>query len=235
MIELRVRLARPAPADIRQRMSASLGEDWPKVADIRFVLAELRVDGDDLPSSNVGASVVGVRFDSADGRWVVQAKSDGLTISRLRPYESWEALRSKLDEVWPKYREVFEPEYVTRLGVRFINRFSLGRDVIDLDDVLTAGPKIPPTLPQTFLNYSSTVVVPLVELQAAVSIHQTTELVPSSESAAEVFLILDVDAFSEQSLPIDDPRVWEQLEKLRIAKNMAFFGALKETTLGRFV
>jgi hypothetical protein len=29
-------------------------------------------------------------LDSDDGKWVVQAKSDGLTVSRMQPYTSWE-------------------------------------------------------------------------------------------------------------------------------------------------
>ena len=122
---------------------------------------------------------------------------------------------------------------MTRIGVRFINKIILGTGPVDLDDLLVAGPKIPNGLPQSFIQFSSNVVVPMSDQRAAVSISQASEIVPSGPGMG-FNVILDIDAFSEEPHDTNDSGVWNRLEDLRTIKNMAFFGSIKPETLARF-
>ena len=233
VLELRVRLSAPFSAEKAAKFGERMKSAFPKSADLRFVAATVSF-GDEAgvaPSSTV--SQIGVRLESEDGKSVVQAKADGLALSRLAPYQSWESLIAQLQGVWPAYVDTFAPQVVTRIGVRFINKIILGTGPVDLDDLLVAGPKIPNGLPQSFIQFSSNVVVPMSDQRAAVSISQASEIVPSGPGMG-FNVILDIDAFSEEPHDTNDSGVWNRLEDLRTIKNMAFFGSIKPETLARF-
>ena len=63
----------------------------------------------------------GYLFTSVDGRQVVQARLDGFTFSRLKPYDKWESLRDEARELWQHYVQIASPETVTRVALRYIN------------------------------------------------------------------------------------------------------------------
>jgi uncharacterized protein (TIGR04255 family) len=187
-------------------------------------------------TNDVSNSQVGVRLDSVDSKWVVQAKSDGLAVSRLPNYESWEQLLLEVKALWPKYVDVFKPEAVVRLGVRYINRLPLpGTDEVDIDTVLTSGPKIPSTLPQVIDEFVSRVVLPLEDKKIRLAIAQALPPVSAGSAVPLGHVVLDIDASSEEALAPSAPEVWEKLEALRDAKNMAFFGSVTESTWRSFL
>ena len=234
VLELRVRLASPMAPTAGEKLAEELNSVFTKVKPIRFVSARISFDTDTSEPAELASSVIGSRLESEDGMWVVQAKSDSLAVSRLAPYETWETLVDKLKMVWPAYRAAFAPEVVTRIGARFINKIAIGPDPVDLDDLLTTGPRIPASMPQAFLNFASTVIVPLPDLHCGVTLTQSSELLPLADGRRTMNVLLDIDAFAEEAWAVDDFAMWERLSDLRIAKNRAFFGALKPTTLERF-
>ena len=64
----------------------------------------------------------GFLFTSPDGRQIVQARLDGFTFNRLKPYDTWEVFRAEARRLWARYVEVAEPEAVSRIALRYINR-----------------------------------------------------------------------------------------------------------------
>jgi uncharacterized protein (TIGR04255 family) len=236
VIEVRVRLSRPVVQADFDAFRSRLMDQFPKAQNIRFVASHLQFDGDDEVKNDVSTSLIGIRLDDADGRWVVQAKSDGLALSRLPPYESWNGLIAKLQDLWPTYVEVFEPSTVLRLGVRYINRLPLpDTENVDLDAVLTAGPKIPPTLPQSLTQFVTRVVLPLPNDGIVLTVLQALEPAPGDGGGRRAHVVLDIDAACEQALSPTSPEMWGRLDSLRHAKNMAFFGSLNESTWKGFM
>ena len=233
VIELRVRMSRPIPDASFEVFRVRLKDRFPRAQSIRFVASHLQFDDENQVKNDVSSTLFGVRLDDAEGTWVVQAKSDGLAISRLPPYESWESLIATAREVWPIYVEVFDPEAVLRLGARYINRVPLEAENVDLDAVLTAAPKIPPDLPQSLLQFVTRVVLPMGGDGITVTILQLLEPA-SSEGSRRAHVVLDIDAAYEQAITPKSPEMWGLLEGLRNAKNMAFFGSLTELTLRGF-
>jgi uncharacterized protein (TIGR04255 family) len=233
VLELRVRLSSPFTAEMGTSFTQQMQSTFPKADEIRFVSTHISFGNDGPAAPPPSVSQIGVRLESVDGKWVIQAKADGLALSRLAPYESWETLIAQLEAAWPVYVQTFAPQLVTRIGARFINKFSLGTGPVDLDDILFASPKIPPQLPQQFIQFSSNVVIPVPDLRAAVAITQASELVPFGPEMG-MNVILDIDAFAEAPHEVNDPSLWEVLNVLRKLKNMAFFGSLKPETLARF-
>jgi len=236
VVEIRVRLSRPVIQADFDAFGSRLKDQFPKNQSIRFVASHLQFGIDEELKNDVSTGLIGVRLDDQEGRWVVQAKSDGLAVSRLPPYESWDELVAKVRALWPIYVEVFEPSTVLRLGVRYINRVLLpDTEKVDLDAVLTAGPKIPPALPQTLTQFVTRVVFPLPAEGIVLTLLQSLEPSPGDVAGRREHVVLDIDAACEQTMGPAAPEMWDRLDSLRDAKNMAFFGSLTEPTWRGFL
>lgn len=236
VVEVRVRMSSPTNPEDFATFRDRLKDQFPKSQNIRFLASHLQFEGEDEVKSDFSNTLFGVRLDDADGKWVVQAKSDGLAVSRLPPYESWDSLIAAVHALWPVYVETFKPEAVLRLGVRYINRVPLPEtDMVDLDSVLTGGPRIPPTLPQNLTQFVTRVVLPIEESGIVLTIAQALEPSPADGTTRGGHVVLDIDAACEQSFGPDAPKMWEKMASLRDAKNMAFFGSLRETTWRQFL
>lgn len=235
VVEIRVRMTGPIASERYSAFAALLKMKYPNSEQIRFVTARLHFESEGEMKNDLANALVGVRLDSEDGKWVVQAKNDGLTVSRMRPYESWETLIGELRNLWPQYVAVFAPEAVVRMGVRYINRIPLpGTDQVDLDSVLTVGPKIPAQLPQTLSQFLTRVVLPIEDGGILLVISQSFQAEPVDPATPLGHVVLDIDASCEESLAVDSPAMWKKLLALRDAKNMAFFGSVTEPTWRRF-
>lgn len=236
VVEIRVRMTGPVANERYSTFTERLKAEYPNSKNIRFVTARLHFDSDDEVKNDLANALVGVRLDSEDGKWVVQAKNDGLTVSRMRPYETWETLIAEVQGLWPRYVEVFAPEAVVRMGVRYINRIPLlGTDQVDLDSVLTVGPKIPAQLPQTLSQFLTRVVLPIEDSGIVLVISQSLQSEPVDSATPLGHVVIDIDASCEEGLAPDSPDMWKKLLALRDAKNMAFFGAVTEPTWRRFI
>lgn len=236
VVEIRVRMAGPVASERYSTFTERMKAKYPKSKNIRFLTAHLHFDGEDEVTNDLANTLVGVRLDSADAKWVVQAKNDGLTVSRMRPYETWETLIAEVQGLWPLYVEVFAPESVVRLGVRYINRIPLlGTDVVDLDSVLTVGPKIPAKLPQALSQFLTRVVLPIEDSGIVLVISQSLQPEPVDPATPLGHVVVDIDASCEEGLALDSPDIWKKTLALRDAKNMAFFGSVTESTWRRFI
>jgi uncharacterized protein (TIGR04255 family) len=51
----------------------------------------------------------GYLFTSTDGKQIVQARLDGFTLNRLKPYDRWETFRDEARQLWQLYVHVANP------------------------------------------------------------------------------------------------------------------------------
>ena len=196
IIELRIRTPSPVAPERFDVFRDRLKDRFPKAQPIRFFESRFNLEEGAEVKNDVSHSVIGVRLDDADGKWVVQAKSDGFTVSRLSPYESWDGLTARVRELWPLYVEIFEPEAVIRLGVRYINLFPVDEGgSIDLDDLLTKGPDIPEGLPQTLSEFMTRWVLRINESGIVLVIVQAPGEANVGAGAGRSGVVLDIDAY----------------------------------------
>lgn len=233
-VEFRVGMAGPVPESAYATFRDGLVAQYPSAQNIRFVMPSVHIESATEIRTEVANSLVGIRLVTADRKVIVQAKSDGLTVSRLSPYGTWEELIGLVQDLWSRYVQVFKPVAVVRLGARYINRIPLGAEPVDLDTIMTAGPKVPAGLPQTVDQFLTRIVVPIERLGAMVSITQTMERTVAPSGALASSILMDIDAFREGEHAVDSPALWETLNRLREAKNMAFFESLHRSTWERF-
>lgn len=168
----------------------------------------------------------GIRMQSVDEKWVVQFRLNGITVSRLHPYTSWDELKGKASALWTIYSEVAKPTKIVRIASRFINRIQLPIGE-SFEKTFSTTYVIGPSLPQSVAGYLLRVVIPFEE-------HEAIAIVTQSLEADNAECILDLDAFSEQPKGIDENEMWSRLDGLRDVKNRLFFGSITLAALERF-
>lgn len=170
----------------------------------------------------------GFRYESEDGKQVVQARRDGYTFSRLEKYETWENLRREAVRLWNLYKEVAKPEAVKRVAVRYINSFKV-KD--PLEKYLQAPPTIPPHLSFSMQEFLTRTVVHDDTSDANAIITQGVKVI---EDDGSVPLILDIDVYKVVSLEPDDKQIWSIIESFHDLKNDLFFNSITNETVEIF-
>jgi len=173
---------------------------------------------------------LGRRYDKKDGTQVLQVRRNGMTLSILKNYTNWDALRDAARDKWNKYLDISGPVGVSRLALRYINGIEMPFGV-DYDDYLTAGPRIPGPLPQMVNNFIQRVEVPFEKDNATAIITQALEMPVADKRAA----VLDIDVFSLCSLGGTSSEVWSVLERLRIIANDIFFSSVTKKVIESYL
>lgn len=155
------------------------------------------------------------RRDTAD--YAIQARVDGMTVSRLAPYTQWRDLRDEAMRWWDIYRDVVGADALSRIGLRYINQFALPHG--EWRTELALRPMIPDAtygeISQLFMRVEAS----QPDLGANAVITQTR--IPDSAPEMAAF-ILDIDLMLSDNLPGPDQELWECLDRLRDRKNELF-------------
>ena len=187
---------------------------------------QYRVDFEHPETEEKTSKQLGFRYTSADNTQVIQASLNGFTFSRLPPYQDWTQIREEAQRVWNIYSDHVQPENITRVATRYINKFKFPPNTpVELDDYLHYVPVVPMALPQMLNGYFSRIVVPYETAQCTAIITQQLQLGPSERS-----VILDIDVFREKIF-VDEGEAWRAIATLREVKNLIFFDSITENTV----
>ena len=177
-----------------------------------------------IGSANHESNFAGLRFDSINNNFVLQAQVDGLTLSKLRPYRDWSDLIGETKAAWSVYLDLLKPKSIERIACRYINRFEVNSSAFDFGDYFVSAPEVPRGLPQGVSRYLLQLEVPAPRMQATVVLTQALEGVANSPPA----FVLDIDVFKLRSYEIGDEKWWDDLDELGELKNQFFFESLTE-------
>jgi uncharacterized protein (TIGR04255 family) len=177
-----------------------------------------------LEEVSKSTSTNGYLFKTADGRQIVQARLDGFTFHRLKPYDRWETLRDEAKAHWRHYMEIATPESVTRIALRYINVLELPLPVTNFKDYILTVPDVAPSLPQELRTFFLRLEIPDDRRHALVIITETIQA-PTGDGKTLPF-VFDIDAIRETSFQAGGAEMWDAFEQLRDLKNEAFFNSL---------
>ena len=229
IIDLRVEL--PAEIGLTELSKAREGEEatYPTAEQLHAVFGQMQI-GPQV-SATAGSQHIGYLFRSGDGRQIYQARLDGFTMSRLAPYEDWNALRGEARKLWDIYRTVTKHPKMTRLAVRYINRIDIPYPFQDFKEYLRTVPEVSPDLPQGLAGYFMHLEIPFEDIKSLALINQTI-IEPASQNVVSV--VLDIDIFRTVDLPADEEGSWAFLEELRLRKNQVFEACITDRARGLF-
>lgn len=175
---------------------------------------------------NTNEEMIGFRFTSEDGIRVFHASLNGFTYNRLKPYISWENFRDEAKMLWGIYRNICDPLLVSRIGLRFVNRFEFPDQTINLREYLLTSPEVGSGLEQTLSQFFMQLHLPQTDLRCMLVINQSSEGLNNQNTAN---IILDLDLFTEEQFK-EDQEIWSYLELLRERKNLAFEASITDLT-----
>jgi len=228
-----IQFAPAVPLSVVDRFVADALPSFGKRSDLMHPLVGL--GGGPVPTQSPGA-VIGRRLDSSDPPHVLQCRATGFTFSRLSPYGQWSDLRLVAKEWWDKYCAVAQPEVVTRIAVRYVNRIHLPLPVDDFSKYLVFPPRIPEGLPQVVSGFFHRTIIPNDEKECTIVVTQALEGLPAQIGGVpKIPFLFDIDVYRDKRIDqgrLDD--VWEGLDVLREQKNLVFFEYLTESAMELF-
>lgn len=208
-------------------------QEYPQKKIRHQSLGRVQIEGGRVVESPIISSPFGYRFESEDGKRIVQVRLDGFTYNRIKPdpYEEWpgwEKIKNEARSAWNLYKDTLNLQEVTRLAVRYINQIVIPQQSIELYDYFTAPPRIPQDLPyQDIVNFSSSVTIKVPAYKA--SAHLQHYPAPRQYPGA-IAIALDIDVFRIERMSLSALSIWEILDQLRDIKNTMFEAALLPRT-----
>lgn len=175
-----------------------------------------------LPTSG---GIDGYLFKSPQEKKMVQARLDGFTFNKLKPYKTWEMFRDEARELWEFYFQTTNPVRITRIALRYVNRIEIPLPMKDFKEYILTTPEIAPKLPQVLNQFFMQLVIPNPDIQSTAIINQTMEIPTENQRLP---LIFDIDVFQNRTYIENKVEMWDEFEKLRIFKNEIFFNSITD-------
>ncbi len=228
LIDVRVTFESAVKLDQLENLSEQFSTRFPiKKTQIAHEYAPKVQDAAGGVESHAKSNILGyVRFTENRDK-AVQLRINGFAFSKLKPYESWSALRDEAREHWETYRGELGPSRIARLAVRYINRIELSLPITEFQDYILTGPQIADDIPQGLAEFFFRVVVPNPDdEQVRATITSTMEKLEQDKKVLPY--IFDIDAFMPVDLDPTDEEIWPAFERLRDYKNLIFFNSTTE-------
>lgn len=207
-----------------------LRDAYPDETPQHGVAARFSISAADAKIDQAPKWLRGYMFHSTDDLYRVQFRQDGFTMNRLSPYTDWDDVAQRARAAWTAFASLSSPQAVTRVAVRYINRFEL-RLPVELGEYLVSAPELPPQVPQDLSGFLWRWVVGDEETGAMCNLIQASEIVAEAQS---IGILLDIDCFMAESIEPDEELVFGRLAQLRGVKNRIFFGSLTPKALEMF-
>ena len=195
--------------------------EYPKV--LKQGQNNLILECSENPQLDSITSHEGLRFMSADEKQILQVNANGFTFSRLKPYEQWESFRDEAERLLDIYLEIALPKNITRVALRFINRFDFPTSSLELSEYLKIFPQIPDIYRLNGLAMQ--VILDQPDIRSTLVISQA--LIPPAKPGV-ISLLLDFDLFNQESR--DFEKLSDFLELLHLKKNEVFESAITDKT-----
>ncbi len=182
-------------------------------------------------STTVKRQELGYKFSSDSHPYVLQARIDGFTLSRLQPYETWQPFSAEAFSYWQEYRKLIGNTNIERLAVRYINRIDIPLPVEDLSKYFQTRPEVSASLPfRDVSGYMMLLQIPQPDINAFLNFREAI-VTPPSEAKDCVSVVLDIDLFRTEQVPQIDSEIWEYFNQaLRVRKDEVFFASITKVT-----
>lgn len=228
LLDIRVELTEGADIVKLESFHDNIRERFPEKKQRIAIAGGFQLSPEGSPVTlSVSGGHDGYLFRSSAENKIVQARMDGFTFNKLKPYESWQVFCSEAKSLWDIYAELFTPKRITRIALRYINRIEVPLPIKDFSEYILTNPEVAPKLSQSLSHFFMQIVMPYQEIEASAIITETME--PPIENQ-RLPLILDIDVFKERVYVDDKEEIWNDFEKLRIFKNDIFFNSITDKT-----
>ena len=226
LLDIKVQQQEGVTLDDLKELHPKLKVRFPEITEQRVFAAKFKVGKE--PAYSPGPDLtLGYLFRSQEEKKVVQYRLNGFTFNKLKPYESWSALKSEAKELWEPYFEKVKPIKILRIALRYINRIEVPLPIKHFNEYILTNPEIAPKLPQHVSHFLMRIELPNEEIPATAMITMTME---RPDKPKNLPLIFDIDVFQQVEYKKITDIIWNDFDKLRNFKNDIFFDSITEKT-----
>ena len=163
--------------------------------------------------------VIGYKYISLDQKQIIQFKKNGLSFIRLPIYDGWEVNYEKMLNLWKVYYSVMAPQSITRVAVRFINRFHIS-GIITLKEYF-----------KSYIQYNTDISRDWQQMSYRLFLSHNGGIKSHiifdcnvDQNNHNTNVLFDMDIFSDQLVldPSDNSTLNDIFERLRKVKNDVF-------------
>ena len=172
----------------------------------------------------------GCKFFTDDGQKSYFVHPNSFSFSQLFPYKNWDAFSSEARRLWLNYRTVRQPEEISKISVRYLNRIEVPHTEFELNDYFRYSLSLPSAFPQDYHNFFLQVSLDLDAINGVASI----TLTPIGERDGVTPIILDIELTSYEDIPLEEDKLWEFFGVLREEKNKIFEAVITDKTRSLF-
>lgn len=223
----------PGDSKVFDALAKELKDEFPTKHERRNFEARIEIKDGKLVSPRVDStSFGGIRVGNVDGTILVQFRPDGFTLNNMKDYVGGDQLLDRALTFWDLFVQRAQPEAVSRIALRYINRLNLPLTPGDpFTRYLTSPPGLPEGAPRRLSEFLSRIVGHDEQRQAtAVVIQQLNR----QEGKQPVAITVDVDVFRTGTFPVGSTALREVLDSLRALKNETFFALLTDETVSLY-
>src|SRR2546428_9694505 len=105
LLDIRVRLPETIGLSNLESLQEEIRGRYPgkKPRASSTIRLEMKENASEPEITKTKGGIDGFFFTSSDQKQIVQARMDGFTFSRLKPYDRWETFRDEAKEIWGYY------------------------------------------------------------------------------------------------------------------------------------
>jgi len=204
----------------------SIRERFPGKKERRSYEAVVQLSQEGVSTIPSQHKIDGYLFESLVEKKVVQARLDGFTFNKLKPYENWETFCREGRELWNLYSKIAHPTKIIRIALRYINKIEIPLPLKDFEEYMLTLPQIAPDLPQALAQFFMRLVIPKIEIESNAIVTLAIEKVIDQKLS----LIFDIDVSRDAVYVDNKEEIWSDFEKLRDFKNEIFFKSITYKT-----
>lgn len=213
-----------------RELAIALNVDGDQVEERHTFEGEITFGMQNAPQKPASMQLEAIVLRSTTGQ-VRQFRRAGFTVSLIRNYDRWEDLEALAETMFKSYVAASRPLALSRVATRFINVIEVPEPRFNLDDFLEAGPRIPPDSFDHVKEFHHRIAMGGNREGLMGILNLGTQRASPGQPRG---LLVDVDCFMVDDLPIDFSAAKPILSELRSLKNALFFGSVKESALERY-
>ena len=177
-------------------------------------------------TSTSKTKVAGYLYMSTDQKSKIEIREGIFTYIEEHPYQSWDLFAQNVRKYMDVFKDSFDNHLITRISIRFINRFVLD----DFSDPLkyfktTISTSEEGAVPYPVGKYAFNLMIPVDESTYSI-VKQEFDKVSDKTN-----YIFDIDVLNQSNLVFDIDFIMDVLSELRKVKNDIFFGNVTDNLI----
>ncbi len=184
----------------------------------------------ELPSDRVKSQIrrneIAV-FLTPDKKMSIQVGPHTLSINRLKPYTSWDDLKSHIEYAFGVLSNKVEIEGLQRIGLRYINRIEIPHKSYNLEKYFQFRPFLGDNLPEVADSFILGCAFSFYGAQDTCKV-QLTDAIPEKSGVDSSAFILDLDYFLARPKTIEAKNALEWVDRAHTNIESLFEGCISE-------